>query len=504
MSFSTRSSSSSTNGGMSSRLRTLALGTKPHVAITLDNEQATYTTLDRIAGKVEITAAVSTRFEDVDIQFIGMSKTFVERLHATPSMSRGTSAFHQFLKLTQPIPESAYPQPRILEAGRTYEFPFLFVVPQQLLPRVCRHAVEHESVRDAHLQLPPSMGSGSSMDDFCPDMANVRYSVAARILTISEVTGEKQDLVHRAKVLQIIPASAEQPPVNVDGAAIDYTMRSEKSVKKGVFKGKLGSLVIEATQPKSLRLQRDELIGSASTLATIRLRFDPAEAKNPPPRLGSLSSKIKVSTWFASKSRTLIPTKKCIMHDYNQGLHTEMKSLSSRCISAVEWKFHKNEEALALSRRDSANSTSSSYDIAYPAPSEKYQGQGFYTAEIIVPVTLPSDKHFTPTFHSCLISRAYTLYFSLGIHTSGVGGPSIELKVPVQVSAEGSGAEAEQNVVVLTAEELQEEALSADDLFVTRTMSRADDGLVVLPGINDLPPDYESFARPTLGVRVNG
>lgn len=58
---------------MSSKLRALALGSRPHISITLDAPKQAYSTLDPIAGKVEITAPVNTRFEDVDIQLIGAS-----------------------------------------------------------------------------------------------------------------------------------------------------------------------------------------------------------------------------------------------------------------------------------------------------------------------------------------------------------------------------------------------------------------------------------------------
>lgn len=70
--MSSSSASSSTQGIMSSKLRAIALGTKPHISITLDAPKPAYSTLDRIAGKVEITASVNTRFEDIDIQLMGM------------------------------------------------------------------------------------------------------------------------------------------------------------------------------------------------------------------------------------------------------------------------------------------------------------------------------------------------------------------------------------------------------------------------------------------------
>jgi hypothetical protein len=52
-----------------------------------------------------------------------------------------------------------------------------------------------------------------------------------------------------------------------------------------------------------------------------------------------------------------------------------------------------------------------------------------------LPIRLPTKKYsFVPTFHSCLISRTYTLALSLSLQTAGLGG-SIDLRVPMQISA---------------------------------------------------------------------
>ncbi|GAB7351674.1 hypothetical protein MBLNU459_g2271t1 [Dothideomycetes sp. NU459] len=496
-------SSSSTQGAMSSKLRALALGSKPHIDIVLDAPKRAYSTLDQIAGKVEITAPVNTRFEDVEIQLNGTSSTLIERLYATPAMSSGTSAKHQFLKLAQPMPESAYPQPRVFEAGRTYDFPFIFVVPRHLLPRICNHGVAHDSVRDCHVQLLPSLGGDSTIDDIAPEMANVRYQITARVLAASEYSSEQQNLAHKAKTVRILPAFDEQPPVNIEDPESEFIMRREKTIKKGLFKGKLGSLIAEAAQPKSIRLPSDyaETNTGANGMATIKLRFDPADAKCPPPRLGSLSSKLKICTWYASRARPCLPSKRNVMYDMHQGMHGETASLSSRCMGSVEWKFNKHE-GISISRRDSGLSSSS---FEHTAPSKDYRGEGFYTAEILVPLTLPSKKFLIPTFHSCLISRTYGLDLSLGIHTSGVGGPSINLRLPIQISSEASSHEEARRRSSLTVAEQEQEMMSADEFFVPRTIRPLAEELrggSLVPGVTDLPPEYEALARTRLAVPV--
>ena len=57
---------------MASRLKHLALGSRPYINIVLENERDVYSTLDQLSGKVEIAVPTSTRFEDIEIQFIGM------------------------------------------------------------------------------------------------------------------------------------------------------------------------------------------------------------------------------------------------------------------------------------------------------------------------------------------------------------------------------------------------------------------------------------------------
>lgn len=93
-----------------------------------------------------------------------------------------------------------------------------------------------------------------------------------------------------------------------------------------------------------------------------------------------------------------------------------------------------------IRRRDSAMSYYSfmrDSERAFAAgvlpPSKDYKQGKFYTAQILVPTTLPLSKNFIPTFHSCLISRTYTL--SLKMAAQGL---RLSLKVPIQVCAQGS------------------------------------------------------------------
>jgi hypothetical protein len=70
--MSSASSYASSHGAMASRLRTLVLGSKPYINIVLNEERSSYSTLNKLSGKVEIAVSHSTTFDEIDIHFIGM------------------------------------------------------------------------------------------------------------------------------------------------------------------------------------------------------------------------------------------------------------------------------------------------------------------------------------------------------------------------------------------------------------------------------------------------
>lgn len=434
---------------MPMKLLSLVQAPKPELTFQLLSKKKTYTTLDRIEGVVTVTAPVDTNFDSVEIEFIGTSRTYVERLTTAAAASGRSEAYHQFLKLSQPGLEGFYPEDLVLRAGQSYRFPFVFAVPEQLLPRICQHKVKNETVRQAHLRLPPTFGdrdlgarSPDNLDDIAPEMASIRYGIFAKV---TELRTSKQEvwrstIASKARRVRVIPAAEEQPPLDVQEEEGEYLMRRERTIRKSLFKGKTGTLVMEAAQPPALPVRSYNNPDSrTSTTATLMLRYDPADSESPLPKLGNLSSKLKVSTYYASTARNTIPAKNAALLDLAAGIHSEQYTLSSRCVANVEWTKHtpgKSSSIVSIGRRDSANSTNSLELGDTPEPSKRYQGGEYYTARIVVPITLPSDKNFVPTFHCCLISRIYVLKFDLGISSSGIS-PKMEVKVPVQVTSDG-------------------------------------------------------------------
>ena len=167
------------------KLKDLVLSPKPVVEVTLTDDQKDafvpqYTSLDEIKGEVSITASCDMSFDDIYISFEGSTRTFVEKIASTSPTTGRTDAFHNFVRLVEPIGPSAFPNSKVIEAGKVYKFPFTFVVPDSLLPQACTHAKRPGFPEGGHLKLPPSLGDPmvvsvgkSQMDDMAPDMGSI-------------------------------------------------------------------------------------------------------------------------------------------------------------------------------------------------------------------------------------------------------------------------------------------------------------------------------------------
>ncbi|KAL9604261.1 MAG: hypothetical protein Q9219_000659 [cf. Caloplaca sp. 3 TL-2023] len=434
---------------------------KPTIQITLTDGQQdaflpSYTSLDQIRGNVKVTTFVDTTIDLVYMTFEGVTKTYVEKVATTAPTNCRQEAFQTNLRLVQPMTPADYPPSNLLKAGQTYTFPFIFVVPETLLPQICDHSTEHDQVQQAHMQLPPTLGDPltavwgrSLMDDMAPDMAVVSYAVRARITTGRGADGKHNVVAEDSKKVRVVPAVLEQAPLIVHGGKEDdYSLRKEKVIKKGTFMGTLGSLVMETAQPRALRLPQPRAVDPCpvTTMATINLRFDPTSPDAQPPRLNCLTTKLKVATFYSSKPQHTIPKRSSDYHvSADRGLYIETLNLSSRNVSTVQWERH---AGASPPRRDSALSSVSVSSPTTPEPSAAYSdGRSYYTTHILVPITLPrkndgsgSSKIFVPTFHSCLLSRIYLLDFDLSCQTPGTSfiDPSMRLKVPIQICAEGN------------------------------------------------------------------
>ena len=396
-------------------------------------------------------AQVDMPFSELYITFEGFAKTYVEKVATTSPTNGRTEAFALFLRLTNPNDPALVPEPRVLEAKKTYKFPFVFVVPHQLLPQSCPHPKNDHFPEGGHLGLPPSIGdpvvvgTGKQiLDDLAPDMSCISYSVKCRLTGPRAASGKHTVLAESTRKLRIVPAVPEAPPLDVSGGEIDdYRLQAQKKIKRGFLRKELGYLSMQSVQPKSLRLpplgSEDDF--NVSTTATVNLRFDPRDSGSNPPRLQSMCTKIKVVTFYSSQPMREIPAKATEFHFSSvKGIFADSLDLANRCVANTEWKKHEPaaKKTTQPRHRDSGISSSGT-DV--PHPSEGHNPKlPFYTARVLVPVSLPkTNKVFLPTFHSCLISRVYTLHLYLSFETpqTSIKDPTLHLKLPIQVSTEG-------------------------------------------------------------------
>jgi hypothetical protein len=345
----------------------------------------------------------------------------------------------------------------------------------------------------------------AGLDDLAPEMSKISYVVKAEVVR----TGGDEDevLVQGLKKLRVVPTVAEAPPLSLVDGDPDYVLTKTKSLRKGVFSGTLGRITVSAAQTRAvmLPLPGSPPNNSATTTATLYLRFYPSGTECEPPKLGGITTKIKATTFFAVRPVQVLPSiaRQSSQFEGTRTSYSTSVHLSSRCVESVSWTKH--EPHPACIRRDSESTTSSDASGNSILIPEQKEGKLYYTAKVIVPITLPSSKNWIPTFHSCLISRIYTLDLSLTIHTPGTGVPatSLSLHLPVQIASAGNAEGRAQ----LTADEAAAELASANEFFVPRLMEvpseRFIGNSILHPAASaprttagELPPTYDERSQP--------
>ena len=347
--------------------------------------------------------------------------------------------------MNQPVDESLLPIPRIAVKGKAYTFPFKFVVPEHLLDSACNNHDQSPALRHAHLQLPPSLGTGSNvshdgkleLDDVAPDMTRIRYVVKARVTRRREVDNKQVLLVEELRKVQVIPAYTELPPMVFEDSRVGegYIFKKEKDIRKGLFKGKLGRLVVEADNPKPMEVKANTFMSTlASTVVPVFLRFYPTDTKSEPPKLGTLSAKLKFRTHFSTRHISYVPQRKAASFDGLLGQYVETLTLASRQLNGVKWTRTgdcSDADSAYGSMRRGSDATSSDESMNGCSP--------YYYTQILVPISQPKSKALVPSFQSCYISRTYELDISVSIESgSRITTSPFQLKLPLQVTSVGN------------------------------------------------------------------
>ncbi|KAI0008017.1 hypothetical protein F4779DRAFT_642266 [Xylariaceae sp. FL0662B] len=496
-------SRATTLGGYARRLSMIA---RPNISIDIDNHyhSKVYTTSSKVCGHVTISPQADVRFDTIQILLLGTSKTRVDNIN----IPRATC--HTFLKLIMPIPESTYQVPRIFEGGRTYKMPFTFVIPSYLTLNACNHAVSNDSVREHHVRLPPTMGSWIR-DDFAPQMARVQYVIRARVYRQEEIDGFPMRIMEAAQEINVLPAVAEDAPLNITKHDNMYTMSKSKNLRKAILSPKAGKVTVSATQPSAAMLSPD---GQTITpvIVPIKIDFEPTSGDSQPPKVTGISSKVTAVTFFSCSGTSYFPnledwTRRAFPCD-GQGSYSSTTSVATTPVGPISWRTRlttqRRRDSGYCSDADARSDISEDHHSTATAASSAGRGRSpnpnpraattptavYHTTTLHVPVQLPARKKvFVPSFHSCITSRVYVLWVTLSLAASPGGSScALTLGVPLQVgvsAADGAGSGSD----LPTFEAALQEDAEADEYFRPRSLLGAPavgEAGGTLPGYADL------------------
>ena len=416
-------------------------GAHPTVEINLDSHYSSkvYTSGSAVNGHVVINSPRDIAFDSFEIVFTGATFTRLDFVQQFPTLS-----CRPFMKLRMPLADSDLPESLVFEAGQTYIVPFNFVVPHNLTLSACTHNVSSPSVRDQHLRLPPTVGYWEA-DDQAPEMAQVEYAVKARAFKRAVGDSRAVKLMEGVRRIKVLPALGEDAPLDVSFRDERYKLSKSKTIRKGLLASKTGKLTVSTVQPGAVMLSADGHSASTST-ARVNVEFTPSSADTQPPKINSVSAKLHALTYFSATSADSLPNlgfRSCYSTNHSLSYSTTT-SLFNLPVDKVSW----TQEHASMGRRDSGYASSpldggsdSDASDAHGRRGSKSKSKKSQTSPIRhvtsleVPITVPisNKKIFIPTFHSCLVSRAYILQLSVSV---GATNTSMTLSVPLQIGVD--------------------------------------------------------------------
>ncbi|KAB8275438.1 hypothetical protein BDV30DRAFT_236805 [Aspergillus minisclerotigenes] len=381
----------------------------PKISIKFDNPRQRYTTGEQIEGEVKITVDAETKFSEINISLEGSSRVNLLQPIIT---QLETGASHTFLTLDQPIDEVNYPASRVLRPGKVYNFPYTFIVPNRLPLKSCSHKATHTSIRQAHTEAPPSLLLRNLSQSLCEISYLIHVTVCRQLPNNHE---KLETLASCTKPLHLVPAHGEELSFSRSEKHDMYRSSIVQEVKSQWKRQALGRLeavasTLQPIQVPSLCLPTD----TVNTHVALQLRFDP-------------------STLFSTKPQEDYPSIENIIADQmSRGAHVQVSSLPSPTISSIRWTKHMLPQYSGSSGFDQSSQPSSTAEIGLSLTSSTGY---YYTASVMVPVSLPSGSNLAPTFHTCLVSRTYALELRLSYRmpNASVFHRMSTLEVPVKI-----------------------------------------------------------------------
>lgn len=312
--------------------------------------------------------------------------------------------------------------------GFIHRYPFCFIVPGQLLPQACRHKKTDIAVEISHAILPPTLGDSSPTgrcgwpkDNLASDMARIRYFLRVDFIKPSCDTGANEIWLSKTKAVRLIPKYQAVPPIDLFESSW-HCSHKERRLSQGLLNSRSGRLTATMQQPRPIHIHgtRGKEYGCSSTAAIMNLSFVTAENASPP-QLQEIRSELHACTFYGITPWTKFPTlsDQNYLHYDGGRLFCRSSSSVNICVASVHWS--RTSKIIAQCKLHTSNDD---HEIEY-------------TASILVPVTPSKSISFVPTFHSCLISRVYSLQLGLYYRQSrdSLFSSILSLSVPIQITA---------------------------------------------------------------------
>jgi hypothetical protein len=289
-----------------------------------------------------------------------------------------------------------------------------------LLSHTCKHPRYHEQIHWEHTQLPPSLGTVSQnccydykgSDNLTPANVSITYRIVFRIFKTCK-HGEPRTIGEWTQLIHIHSPRIEQPPLLITEDNILYRMSRRRFVTEGMRRRRIGHLSAHATQPAAIHYCPPSQTNSTSNKLTTNVRINfqyQTTSGRPLPDLRKGRLELNAITSFAVEPWSDYPNL-MDQSDLNAHYAHYIKAVSVPSLSARKM----------LWKRDSVQDDGMLTEI--------------YTGVLDLPIVLPDKTSFPPTFHSCLVSRTYSLRLELFFEPCSQWAASckLSLTVPVQI-----------------------------------------------------------------------
>ncbi|KAF6824351.1 arrestin [Colletotrichum musicola] len=310
-----------------------------------------------------------------------------------PSLLRRNSAEIE-IKLDSHHDDKIYGPGRQFTESHTYKIPFSFVIPKHLTLSACKHENQSRAAFDQHMRLPSFMGYWSK-DDLSPEGARVEYIIKVHVARgPPRPSGSLEKPMLAKHLINVLPDPVEDPPLHIALQDERYTLNRSKTLRKNIFSAKQGLLTVLATQPSSIRLIPDGNTVSESALI-ISLQFDPISPETAPPSVRNIIGIIMATTWLSGIPMHTMP---------------DLSDQQSSSVFPINRGFSVPIPLVFPDLKGAASWTT--------VPEQEFGGNTalHYEATLRVPFEIPTQPNMIlPTFHTCHISRTYTLALTVKV-----------------------------------------------------------------------------------------